>query len=189
MVDHEALRKLTEKNKIADFAMKVLGCDERRAEVFIAACGDRFHYDGMLHFKSAHGDVPVDDPACIGFFEREYDFLVPKKANGSDNAPAVPADVMEKALAGNLTAIGAVNRIRGDADFETTEKFLAGERGRQRDDTGKFVSDGGNNPWLAGKWNLSQQMSIYKSDPKLAENLMRRAGVTLGAAHPAKAAS
>ena len=186
MVDPEVLRKLTERNKIGDFGMKVLGMDERRAEVFIAACGDRFQYDGILQFKGVNGLVPVDDPSCVGFFQREYDFLLPPKSNGSDKAPDVPADVLEKALAGNITAIGAVNRIRGDADFETTKKFLAGERGRQYDDKGKFVSDGGNNPWLASKWDLSQQMSIYKSDPKLAENLMRRAGVTLGAAHPAK---
>src|SRR6202167_1484445 len=126
MVDPEALRKLTEKNKIHEFGMKVLGMDERRAEVFFAACGDRFKLDDFLQFKGVNGLVPVDDPQCVGFFQREYDFLLPPKPNGSDNAPAVPPEVMEKALAGNLTALGQVNRIRGDADFETTKKFVAG---------------------------------------------------------------
>jgi hypothetical protein len=195
MTDPEMLRKLTETNKVADFGMKVLGMDEARAEVFVKACGDRFHYDGILQFKGVNGLVPVDDPQCVGFFQREYEFLCAPKSNGGDNAPAVPADVMEKALAGNVTAIGRVNHIRGDADYATTQRFLAGERKsadtRLRDDGGKFVAnkDGGNNPWLAGKWSLTAQMQLYRSDPKLAERLAKAAGVHVGAAHPARAAS
>jgi hypothetical protein len=196
MTDPEVLRKLTEKNKIADFGMKVLGMDERRAEVFVAACGDRFIWDGTLRFKGASGEVPVDDPQCIGFFQREYDFLVPAKSNG-DSAPDVPAELLEKALAGNQTARAQIHRLRGDPDVAATDKFLAGERAkgstgdtRQRDDKGQFVAnDGGNNPFTATNWNLTAQMRLYRSDPKLAERLAKAAGTHVGAARPAARAA
>ena len=196
----EVLRQVTERNKIADYAMQILGCDERRADAFQKVAGDFLKWDGTLQFKTASGAyVAADDPQAKGFFEREFDFLVPKQASGGDNKAAaeVPADVLESALGGNLTAVGKVLRIRGDATMAETQKFLAGERAkggdgdgdRNRDKGGRFVSDKGNNPFTAANWNLTEQMRVHRSDPELAKRLANKAGVTVGAARPAKVAS
>lgn len=198
----EVLRQVTERNKIADYAMQVLGCDERRADAFVKVGGDFLKWDGTLQFKTATGAyVAADDPQAKGFFEREFDFLVPKAAPSGDNKAAaeVPADVLESALAGNLTAVGKVLRIRGDATMADTQEFLAGERAkggggdgdgdRSRDKGGRFVSDKGNNPFTAANWNLTEQMRIHRSDPDLAKRLANKAGVTVGAARPARVAS
>jgi hypothetical protein len=201
--DHnkEVLRKLEQKNKIAEFAMNVLGMDERRAEVFEKACGDRFVWDGTLRFKGASGEVPADDPQCTGFFRREYDFLVPaNKVEGE--VPTLDPDLIAKAKAGNWTAKSQLFRtLHADkpkgSEAETRkqlDQILAGETpkgddNRNRDAGGKFTpKDTTNNPWLGGKWNVTEQGRIYKSDPALAARLADRAGVAIGAVRPAKAA-
>jgi hypothetical protein len=127
----EVLRKLTEKNKIAEFAMQTLGMDERRAEVFGAACGSFFTWDGTLKFKGASGQVPADDPSCTGFFQffqREYSFLVPPKTNGDGNPQVDPA-LLAAARSGNLTAKGRLLRDSFHGDVVALDKALA-DKGR-----------------------------------------------------------
>jgi hypothetical protein len=198
----EALRKLTEKNKIADFAMQTLGMDEIRADVFVKACGDRFVWDGTLRFKGASGEVPADDPQCTGFFRREYSFLVPPEKSEGDHGATLDPDLIAKARAVdakgrplNLAARGQLWReLHGNkprsAEAETTaalDKILAGDNSGEtkRDDKGKFVAnthaDDANNPFTRAKWNLTEQGRIAKNDPARAARLADRAGVALGA--------
>lgn len=43
-----------------------------------------------------------------------------------------------------------------------------------------------NNPWLKAHWNLTEQANMYRSDRNKAEQMMRSAGVALGATQPVK---
>jgi hypothetical protein len=161
--EKELLRKLTERNKIADFAMQVLKMDERRADAFIKVCGDFLTWDGTLKFKTASGQyVAADDEQCTGFFRREFDYLIPPKAN--EEQGDIPADLIEKAKAGSVTARGQIFRLlHGDkhrsAEGETTaalDKLLAtGSTERERDSDGKFKpkkngngAEHGGNPFM-----------------------------------------
>jgi hypothetical protein len=195
----EVTRKLTEKNKIADFAMQTLGMDEIRADVFVKACGDRFLWDGTLKFHGANGDVPADDPQCTGFFEREYSFLVPaKKSAEGDHGATLDPDLIAKAKGGNLTAKSQLftalhagkPRSEEAATVAALDKILAGDNSGEtkRDDKGKFIAthadDDRDNPFLKAKWNLTAQGKIAARDPARAARLANKAGVTLGATHP-----
>jgi hypothetical protein len=191
----EALRKMTEKNKIADFAMQTLGMDEIRADVFVKACGDRFVWDGTLRFKGASGEVPADDPQCTGFFEREYSFLVPAKKSEGDHGATLDPDLIAKAKAGNLTAKSQLftalhkgkSRSEEAATVAALDKILAGDNSGEtkRDDKGKFIAhdhaDDANNPFTRAKWNITEQGKIAARDPARAARLADRAGVALGA--------
>ncbi len=192
----EVLRKLEQKNKVAQFAMQVLGMDERRAEVFEKACGDRFVWDGTLRFKGASGEVPADDPQCTGFFQREYDFLVPaKKVEGE--VPTLDPDLIEKAKAGNWTAKSQLFRTLHEgkpkgAENETRkqlDKLLAGETPK-RDESGKFVASGhapdASNPFSIAGWNVTEQGRLTRKDPAHAARLAKSAGVALGATRPVR---
>lgn len=196
MTDPEIVRKLTEKNKIASFAMQTLGCDERRAEVFVKACADHFVWDGTLRFKGINGEVPVDDDECTGFFEREYDFLLPPKKEPTELKVPITEELIASALDGNQTSRAQIFKIRGDQTPAETDKFLQGERAklsadpngeRQRDTSGRFAAKS-DNPWSEAGWNLSKQGQVYKSDPKLAERLAKAANSHIGAVRPSKAA-
>lgn len=198
----EVLRKITESNKIAEFAMNVLGMDERRAEVFQKACGDRFVWDGTLKFHGASGDVPADDPQCTGFFQREYDFLVPAKKVEGD-APTLDPDLIAKAKAGHMTAKSQLFRALHEGKPKGTEaetraaldKILAGDvpnsdSERDRDSGGKFVPKGtGSNPWAAGSWNVTEQGRLVRvlGEAKAA-GIARAAGSHIGATRPTRAA-
>jgi hypothetical protein len=194
----EVLRKITESNKIAEFAMNVLGMDERRAEVFQKACSDRFVWDGTLKFHGASGDVPADDPQCTGFFQREYDFLVPAKKVEGD-APTLDPDLIAKAKAGHMTAKSQLFRALHEgkpkgAEAETRaalDKLLAGDvPNSDRDAGGKFVPKGtGSNPWAAGSWNVTEQGRLVKAlGEAKAAGIARAAGSFIGAVRPAKVA-
>jgi hypothetical protein len=201
--DHnkEVLRKLEQRNKIAEFAINVLGMDERRAEVFEKACGDRFVWDGTLRFKGASGEVPADDPQCAGFFRREYDFLVPAE-KVEDKVPVLDPNLIEKAKAGNWTAKSQLFRtLHADkpkgSEGETRkqlDQILAGEtpKGgeRDRDAGGKFVANGhapdASNPFSIAGWNVTEQGRLTRKDPVHAARLAKSAGVALGATRPVK---
>ncbi len=197
----EVLRKITESNKIAEFAMNVLGMDERRAEVFQKACGDRFVWDGTLKFHGVSGDVAADDPQCTGFFQREYDFLVPAKKVEGD-APTLDPDLIAKAKAGHMTSVSTLFRTLHAGKPKGTEgetraaldKLLAGEtpKGeRDRDAGGKFTPKGGNgsNPWAAGSWNVTEQGRLVRVLGKdKAAGIAKSAGSFIGAVRPAKVA-
>lgn len=197
----EVLRKLTKSNKIADFAMQVLHCDERRADAFTKVCGDFLRWDGTLQFKTASGAyVAADDPQCTGFFQREYDFLVPA-AKVEGDAPVLDPDLIAKAKAGHMTARSQLFRELHKGKPKGTEnetqvaldKILAGEtpKGddtRNRDAGGKFVANGGtpdaSNPFSAAGWSVTEQGRVYKNDPARAARLAKAAGVTIGAVPP-----
>jgi hypothetical protein len=208
VADHnaEVVRKLTERNKVAEFAMQQLGLDERRADVFVKACGDFLKWDGTLQFKTASGSyVAADDPQCIGFFQREFDFLVPAKKVEGQQVGAVDPALIEKALAGNWTAKSQIFRQLHEGKAKGTEgetqaaldKLLAdaaakgnGGGERQRDDSGKFVANGGeksdaSNPFSRAGWNLTAQGRALRNDPARAARLAKAAGVTVGATRPA----
>jgi hypothetical protein len=42
------------------------------------------------------------------------------------------------------------------------------------------------NPWLADNWNVTEQGRLYKESPEKAAQMAQRAGVKIGAIHPAK---
>jgi len=106
----EVLRKITESNKIADYAMQVLGCDERRSAAFVKVAGDFLKWDGTLQFKTASGSyVAADDPQAKGFFEREFEFLLPPKSATQDVGQPDPA-TLASAVAGSVTAKGQLFR-------------------------------------------------------------------------------
>ena len=195
----ELLRKLTEKNKIADFAMQVLKLDERRAEAFTKVCGDYLRWDGTLQFKTASGTyVAADDDQCTGFFRREFDYLIPPKTN-ADQQGDIPADLIEKAKAGSVTAKGQIFRLlHGDkhrsAEGETTaalDKLLA-TGSTERDSDGKPKpkngADHSGNPFTrlrdsAGKINEAAATEIAQMTralgTKKVEAIARAAGRTI----------
>ncbi len=193
----ELVRKLTERNKIADFAMQTLGCDERRADVFVKACGDFFVWDGTLRFKGASGEVAADDAQCTGFFQREFDFLLPATAAG-DHQAALDPDLIAKAKAGNLTARGQLFRdLHGDKprtqEGETAaalEKLLAGEQTSKPADKKLPANNfSGSNPWAAASWNLTEQGRLVKALGEVkAAGIAKAAGSFIGATKPARAA-
>lgn len=197
--DHndEVVRKLTERNKIAEFAMTTLGCDERRADAFVKTCGDFFVWDGTLHFKGASGNVAADDPSCTGFFQREYDFLIPAKAAGVEHGE-LDADLIEQAKAGNQTARGKLWReLHGDrprtAEAETTaalDKLLKGETPAAKKATDKpGPTHTGSNPWSADAWNITAQGKLVKAIGEVkAAQIAKAAGSHIGATRPARAA-
>ena len=192
----EVVRKLTEKNKVAEFAMSALKMDERRADVFAKACGDYFTWDGTLKFKGAGGEVAADDPACKGFFEREYDFLLPTPKAKEQNGADIPAEMIAAAITNMTVRSQVFKKLHGDkpksAEGDTRadlEKLLAGERakgGTNNGNSGGKVK--GDNPWSAEHWNLTKQGSVAKSDLGLAQRLAKAAGSFIGATRPAKAA-
>jgi hypothetical protein len=198
----EVIRRLTEQNKIAEFAMIVLGMDERRAEVFKLACGDRFVWDGTLRFKGASGEVPADDPQCTGFFEREYMgpvFGMTKKSE--DKVPTLDPDLIAKAKAGHMTARsilfrelhagkpkGTENETRKKLDQILAGETPKGDDNRNRDAGGKFAPTA-NNPWSAANWNVTEQGRLVKALGKdKAAGIARAAGSHIGATRPTRAA-
>jgi hypothetical protein len=198
MADTELLRKLTEKNKIADFAMQILKMDERRADAFIKVCGDYLTWDGTLQFKTASGAyVAADDEQCTGFFRREFDYLIPAKPAGEDQQADIPAELVEKART-NITARGQVYSLlyKGKGSEDETKKQLdvllkgeapkdGGDGERKRDASGKFVTEGreadASNPWSKDGWNLTSQGRVLRNDPARAERLAKSARSFIGA--------
>jgi hypothetical protein len=200
--EKELLRKLTERNKIADFAMQVLGLDERRAEAFGKICGDYLTWDGTLQFKTASGAyVAADDEKCTGFFRREFDYLIPAKTVEEQQAD-IPPELIEKAKDGNWTARGQIYNLlfKGKGSEAETQKQLdkllkgeapkdGGDGERKRDASGKFVPEGreadASNPWSKDGWNLTSQGRVLRNDPARAERLAKSARSFIGATRPA----
>jgi hypothetical protein len=204
MADPEVLRKLTEQNQIAKFAMKELRCDERRADALAKVAGQYLRWSGEtgLQFKTASGSyVDADDPQCIGFLSREFDFLIPAQTVEEQQAD-IPAELVERART-NMTARGQVysKLYKGkgsEAETQATlDKLLKGEapKGdgeRKRDASGKFVPEGreadASNPWSRDGWNLTNQGRVLKNDPARAERLAKSARSFIGATRPAQGA-
>ncbi|HXR25615.1 MAG TPA: hypothetical protein VN742_09665 [Candidatus Binataceae bacterium] len=203
MADPELLRKLTEQNKIADYAMQVLKMDERRADAFVKVAGSFLHWDGTLQFKNSRGQyVAADVPQAKGFFEREFDYLIPAQTVEEQQAD-IPAELVEKARDGSITAKGQLFRLlHGDkpkaAEGEThaaLAKLLKGEAPkdgdgeRKRDASGKFVPEvreaDASNPWSKEGWNLTSQGRVLRNDPARAERLAKSARSFIGATRPA----
>jgi hypothetical protein len=198
-VSDETVRRLTEQNKIAEFAMSILKMDERRAEVFRKACADRFVWDGTLKFHGTHGDVPADDEQCTGFFQREYDFLVPAKEKEGEHGE-LDANDITLARAGNVTARGRLFReLHGDkprtAEGETAaalDKLLAGETKVTVPGDKKITTHSGTNPWGSGpgEWNITKQGALIKAlGEEKAAGIAKAAGSYIGATKPARAAA
>ncbi len=180
--------------------MNVLGMVERRAEVFKLACGDRFVWDGTLRFKGVSGEVPADDPQCTGFFQREYDFLVPAKKVEGD-APVLDPDLIAKAKAGHMTAKsqlfsklhegkpkGSENETRVALDKLLAGGTPKGDDNRNRDAGGKFTPSS-SNPWSAGSWSVTEQGRLVRALGKdKAAGIAKAAGSFIGATRPARAA-
>jgi hypothetical protein len=126
----EVVRKLAEKNQIAAYAMAHLGCDERRAEAFVATCGTYLEWTGVeLLFKGLSGKTnAINDPQAKNFFEREYSFILPPKWAVQDVGQVDPA-ILAQAVAGSITAKGAVCRALNN-DVAATEKLIAAERAK-----------------------------------------------------------
>ena len=195
----EVVRKLTERNKIAEFAMQTLGCDERRADAFVKTCGDFFTWDGTLHFKGASGQVAADDPQCTGFFQREYDFLIPAQAAGADHG-ALDPDLLTKARArADVTAKsllfrelhGSKTRNEEGATLAALDKLLADtsdKPGEKKPADKSAATHTGSNPWAAASWNLTDQGKLVKALGEVkAAQIAKAAGSHIGATRPARA--
>ena len=111
---------------------QTLGCTHEQAEVFAASQQSKFTWTGVQLIWNDTKKPAVDEPAARAYYEQDkFKFLLPTKAPAADQeGPQVPPDVLAKALTGNITAIGAVSRLLGDADRATTERFIAGERAK-----------------------------------------------------------
>lgn len=121
----ENLRKIAERGKVADFAVRVLKLEPMQADTFVKACADRFVWDGVsLQFKGANGNVPADDEQSIGFFAREYSFLMPAKQVGSEGHADIDPALLASARAGNVTDKGRVLRIL-NGDMKALDAVLA----------------------------------------------------------------
>jgi hypothetical protein len=199
----EVLRELTERNKICDYAMQVLGMDERRAEAFQKVAGDHLRWDGTLQFKTASGAyVAADDPQAKGFFEREFlgpVFGMTKKSEGE--VPTLDPDRIAKAKAGHMTSVSQLFRTLHNGKPKGTEaetrkqldQILAGETpkgddNRNRDAGGKFAPTS-NNPWSAANWNVTEQGRLVRVlGEEKAAGIARAAGSHIGATRPTRAA-
>jgi len=199
----ELVRTLTERNKVADYAMQVLGLDERRADAFVKVAGSFLRWDGTLQFKNASGVyVAADDPQAKGFFEREFDYLIPEKKVEGQQAD-IPSELIERART-NMTARGQVFNLlyKGKGTEGETQKQLDkllkdeapkdGDGERKRDASGKFIPEGreadASNPWSRDGWNLTAQGRVLKNDPARAERLAKSARSFIGATCPAQGA-
>jgi hypothetical protein len=197
--DKEVLRALTERNKVADYAMQVLGMDEKRAEAFVKVAGNYLRWEGAgLQFKTASGTyVAADDEQSTGFFRREFDYLIPEKKVEGQQAE-IPPELIEKAKDGNWTARGRIFNLlfRGKGSEDETKKQLdallkgktpkdGGDGERKRDASGKFVIEGreadASNPWSKDGWNLTSQGRVLRNDPARAERLAKSARSFIGA--------
>lgn len=109
---------------------------------------------------------------------------------------AVQADLETQAFGdGNMTARGRFIALYGEA--QAKERATAWglkslhdtkSKGKRPFDEGEQQKASKNNPWSRDGWNLTRQMSVYKSDSKLAERLAKAAGSYIGATKPARAA-
>jgi hypothetical protein len=211
--ENDALNAITTQNKIAEYAMSVLGMDERRADVFVKSCGDYFEWTGVqLMFKGAGGKTPaIDDPKCKSFFEREFDFLIPPKTAEEKHAAIDPALIesartnisargqLFKELHGSKPAsaeaetLAELNKLlaKGGDEMSKARTLNEDTGDRKRDDAGRFTRDpqGAGNPWSLGGWNITRQGEIAKNDLALAQRLAKAAGSYIGATRPNKAAA
>ncbi len=190
--------------KVFEFA-QTLGCSDEQAEVFAASQQSKFSWTGVQLIWNDTKKPAIFEPAAKAYYEQDkFKFLLPppKAAAADENAaPEIPAAILASALTGNMTDRGRIVRAFGN-DIAAADKFIAAERAKiaagddksgdnkSRDAGGRFTpADKTDNPWLAGKWNLTEQMRVFRQDPALATRLAAKAGVHVGAARPAKVAS
>lgn len=209
-VSDETLHKLTQNNRICAYAMKQLGCDERRAAALAKVAGDFLTWNATtgLRFKSTQGEIDADDPVAIGFLSREFDFIVPGKTAESEQA-ALSADDIALAKAGNITAKSRLftalhadkPRTEEPATLAALDKLLAGEAPEKKPAEKKIAAggDSGSNPWGSGpgEFNVTKQGQLIKmlinahgeeEGLKRAGQIAAAAGSKIGATRPAKAA-
>jgi hypothetical protein len=198
----EVLRTAEKINRVAEFAMHVLGIEDRYADMFVKSQLDRFDWTGtVLMFNGPNGPtVAVDDPNCAGFFKREYPKLMPTE--NTEQRGAVNPALVAAAKTGSVTAKGQLfTALHGDRihtpreDAKTMEELervlkdsgAQDDGGRDRDDKGRFEKKNNSshkNPFSREGWNLTEQGRIAKADLTLAQGLAKSAGVTLGATRP-----
>lgn len=182
--------KLAEKNQIAAYAMAHLGCDGRRAAAFAKTCGDYLEWTGVeLLFKGASGKTnAVTDPQAKGFFEREYEFLLPPKSAAQDVGTIDPA-TLASAVAGSITAKGAICLALNN-DVAATEKLIAAERAKATSGDDKDFeafqrwkasrsngsADHAKNPWAANG-NINPKTGRYTDDAIKRQMSLVRVGV------------
>jgi hypothetical protein len=204
-VSDETLHRLTENNKICAYAMKQLGCDERRAAALAKVAGDFLTWNATtgLRFKSTQGEIDADDPVAIGFLSREFDFIVPGKAVEGEQA-ALSANDIALAKGGNITAKSRLftalhadkPRTEEPATLAALDKLLAGEASEKKIAAG---GDSGSNPWGSGpgEFNVTKQGQLIKmlinahgeeEGLKRAGQIAAAAGSKIGATRPARAA-
>lgn len=198
--------KMDEERVIRDFADVICGDDEKKADVFFASCSRFFEWSGgRLFFKRPGGEkIAATDPSVQEYFKTNYEFLMPtpKVEDHEFNGHAVTIDpaIIESALAGNLTSKSKIAIAFGEVkgtEAPQTELFLRAERTkrnggeRDRDEGGRYLpkddESGAGNPFSRAGWSLTEQMRVFKNDPDRAARLAKKAGVSIGDAHPARA--
>jgi len=110
---------------------------------------------------------------------------------GDDPAIKARSELEAAALAGSVTAHGALWKALGDVGYENWKKQHAAAPGKKAADEATRAAaaaaeaeGGDSNPFKRAGWNLTEQGRIAKNDPALAARLAKAAGVTLGATHP-----
>jgi hypothetical protein len=193
--NESVLHKLDEQRVIRDFADELCGSD-KQADAFVAACGKFFQWTGgrLLYLAPGGEKIAAIDPRVKEFFANEYAFLLPTPKAAPTEFDGKTVDVapelIESALAGNLTDKGKI--VRAFNDVGAAELFLKAEAkkrdGTNKDDANPHDKNRTDNPWSPQGWSLTRQGAVYKSDPALAARLAKCAGSYIGATKPGKAA-
>lgn len=172
---------------------RTLGLDEKHAELLSASTAKDFTWNGVRLIYNATGKAAVEDGAAAEHYKAEYPLLFPEPVvpKGDDVVPPVNPDLVAAALGGSMTARGQVftalkldpkdaNAIAQLDAFLDTARLKQPAAGTNTDDANDLKAARGPNPFKKGPgFNLTRQMTIYKSDPALAARLARAAGVTL----------
>jgi hypothetical protein len=188
------LTDLEAAEKLRDFADMVCG-SEQQAKVFVRSCKDHFAWDGLrLSLKGENGEALnvlnglVPDARVMSFLKDNYGFLLPDEKSAAPHGMAhhaIDPALVEQALAGHITAKGAIARALGE-DNAGTELFLQAERAKRGGGSDSNKKPSSENPWSKEGWSLTRQGAVYKSDPALAARLAASANSRIGATHPSK---
>jgi hypothetical protein len=188
-------RKLDQDEKIRELADEICGSDEQAAAFCSGAPARELSWSGVrLYWQRPDGTrtVALSDPEYLPHVKEKYGFLLkPERPAPLNDHPEVTLDpaTVELALAGNMTAKGAIARAFGGGDGDkgaaAADLFLKAERAKAAGGgappervplySGRANGGDSDNPF-GSAWSKTRQGQIYKSDPALAARLSKAAG-------------
>lgn len=172
----DALEKKAFANVIVPAAVEVLhGMVAGSAQVISnEIC---FRVDG----KMLNIDETVD-----ALLKKHGALFAPVAAAGPDPDTVKLDAIKERALAGNVTAHGALYKELGPDGYDAWKKENAAVAGKAAATKANGSGGGEPNPWSADGWNLTAQGKVVRAlGEAKASAMARAAGVTLGATRPA----